>query len=190
MYNLDLFDNHVLSVARDVFLAGCYTGQRYSDYSRIRKEQITEENGRKYIRFKQQKTGEVCVIPVKPELDAILKKYGYTLPKTWEQKINDNIKKVAAKAGILDPVTIKKSKGGMTVESVMRKCDLVKTHTARRSACTNMFLAGIPSISIMKISGHVTETEFLKYIKVSKEETARNLADHDYFRSAPMSIAK
>jgi hypothetical protein len=35
-----------------------------------------------------------------------------------------------------------------------------------------MFKAGIPSISIMKITGHKTETQFMKYIKVSKEENA------------------
>ena len=39
-----------------------------------------------------------------------------------------------------------------------------------------MYLAGIPSIDIMKITGHKTEVDFLKYIKVFKEETAMSLA--------------
>ena len=37
------------------------------------------------------------------------------------------------------------------------KCDLVKTHTARCSGATNMYLAGILTIAIMKITGHKTE---------------------------------
>jgi len=36
-----------------------------------------------------------------------------------------------------------------------------------------MYLAKIPVIDIMKISGHKAEKEFLKYIKVSKLETAQ-----------------
>ena len=44
-----------------------------------------------------------------------------------------------------------------------------------------MYLAGIPVIDIMKISGHKTEKEFMKYIKVSKLETAQNLSRHPYF---------
>jgi hypothetical protein len=58
----------------------------------------------------------------------------------------------------------------------------ISTHTARRSAATNMYLASIPTIDIMKITGHKTETIFLNYIKVSKEETAKNLTNHPYYK--------
>jgi hypothetical protein len=51
-----------------------------------------------------------------------------------------------------------------------------------------MYLAGIPTIDIMKISGHKTEKEFLKYINVSKEETAINLSDHPYFNRAGLKV--
>lgn len=69
------------------------------------------------------------------------------------------------------------------------KNKLIKTHTARRSGCTNMYLRGIAPIDVMKISGHKTEREFLKYIKVTKEETAKNLINHPFFSSATLSIA-
>ena len=48
----------------------------------------------------------------------------------------------------------------------------MKTHTARRSGATNMYLAGIPTIAIMKVTGHKTEREFMKYIKITEEQTA------------------
>ena len=35
-----------------------------------------------------------------------------------------------------------------------------------------MFLKGVPSSLIMGITGHVTEKEFLKYIKVDEEQKA------------------
>jgi hypothetical protein len=45
-----------------------------------------------------------------------------------------------------------------------------------------MYLAGIPTLDIMKITGHKTEREFLKYIRVTKEQTAEFLSNHEYFR--------
>ena len=57
----------------------------------------------------------------------------------------------------------------------------MKTHTARCSGATNMYLAGIPTIAIMKITGHKTEREFMKYIKITEEQTALELMSHPYF---------
>jgi hypothetical protein len=53
-----------------------------------------------------------------------------------------------------------------------------------------MYLAGIPSLKIMKMSGHKSEREFLKYIRVSQEETAVDLSAHSYFTGSPLRIAK
>jgi len=50
------------------------------------------------------------------------------------------------------------------------------SHTARRSGATNMYKQGIPSIDIMKITGHTKESTFMRYIKISKEETAERIA--------------
>lgn len=46
------------------------------------------------------------------------------------------------------------------------------THSARRSFCTNMYLMGVPVLTIMAISGHKTEKSFRTYIKASGEEHA------------------
>lgn len=190
LYEMDLSDKPHWELARDVFLIGCYTAQRFSDYSTIRKEQIQDlENGRKVIRLTQQKTGEPVVIPVRHELEVLLKKYDWTVPKIWEQKLNKYIKEVGGAAKINMKVPIEQYKGGLKVKSTVPKCDLIKTHTARRSGCTNMYLAGISPLDIMKISGHKTEREFLKYIKVTKEETAKNLITHPYFSNPVLKKA-
>lgn len=190
LFELDLSDNKHLSEVRDVFLAGCYTAQRYSDYAKINKSNIKVKDGNKTIELIQKKTGEKCIIPVRPELEVILKRYDYTLPKTFEQKVNDGIKKIGARAKITELIHVEKNRGGMTVKTEVKKCDLIKTHTARRSGCTLMYLAGIPIIDIMKISGHRTPVEFLKYIKIGKEETAVKLASHPYFKGNVLKIAK
>lgn len=190
MYAKDLSDNPVYAKVRDVFLCGVYTAQRYSDYSRINKDMIKEEDGVRYIELIQQKTGEKCLIPMRPELETILSRYDYTLPKTFEQKINLNIKEVGKLCDIKESITIETFRSGLKVKKTTPKYKLIKTHTARRTGCTLMYLAGVQPIDIMKISGHKTEKEFLKYIKVGKKETAMNLARHPYFIGNPLSIAK
>lgn len=191
IYELDLSDKPTLDLARDVFLVGCYTAQRFSDYSGVKKTHCKKlNNGSLVIDLIQKKTGERVIIPIRPELKKLLTKYDWELPKTYEQKVNERIKDVARLAEITEMINVENTKGGFVVKSQVEKCDLVKTHTARRSGCTNMYLAGIPTIDIMKISGHKSEREFLNYIKVTNEETATNLSTHPYFNSPVMKVAK
>ena len=60
----------------------------------------------------------------------------------------------------------------ITIEETM-KWQKLMTHTARRSFCTNMYLMGVPVMTIMAISGHKTEKSFRTYIKASGEEHAQ-----------------
>lgn len=189
--DLDLSNEPHMEVVRDVFLIGCHTAQRYSDYSRINPSHITTTTeGTKVIELKQQKTGIKVVIPISRELDALLSKYQYQTPKTHSQKVNERIKILGGRAGITEPITTSRQKNGFEVMVDVLKCDLIKTHTARRSGATNMYLGGVPTLDIMKITGHKTEREFLKYIKVSKEQTADRLALHPFFNQAPLRVAK
>lgn len=190
LFDLDLSENKLLEITRDVFLCGCYTAQRFSDYSRVNKSNIRTIEGIKVIDLIQQKTGERVVIPIRHELDIILKRYDYTLPKTFEQKINERIKDIGKMAGITELIQYEENRGGLRVKKSVMKCDLIKTHTARRSGCTNMYLAKIQAIDIMKISGHKTEREFLKYIKTGKEDTAIKLGSHSYFVGNTLSVAQ
>lgn len=180
--DLDLSNNRHKDIARDIFLVGCYTAQRFSDYSTINEGNIrTLENGQQVIDLKQQKTGNHVVIPIRPELQSILDKYEDRLPKACEQKVNKFIKEVAREAGITEKIEVSYVENGEKKTHLVDKCDLVKTHTARRSGATNMYLAGIPTIAIMKITGHKTEKEFMKYIKITEEQTAMELMNHPYF---------
>ncbi|PXV61215.1 integrase-like protein [Dysgonomonas alginatilytica] len=174
MYDLDLSNDKVRERARDLFLIGCYTGQRFSDYSRFRPEHIkSTSNGTKVIDIVTKKTKQRVIIPfLFPELDILLKKYNYHSPKAYEQDLNEQIKEVGKRAGITGDIIIAEKKGGKMIETLYKKHDLIKTHTARRSCATNLFKMGYVPLEIMKITGHTSEATFLKYIKVSKEENA------------------
>lgn len=188
IYNKDLKDNPKLDRIRDLFIIGCYTGLRFSDLSQITPANFTNNGTR--LRVKTIKTGEIVVIPLHWTIKEILQKYDNSLPRAISnQKFNEYLKVLGENADIKENVTITKTKGGLSFEKQFKKHDLITVHTARRSFATNMYLAGVPSISIMKITGHTTEKAFLKYIKISQEQNADLLAKHKYFIK-PLKVVK
>ena len=58
---------------------------------------------------------------------------------------------------------------------------MISTHTARRSFCTNMYKKGMPIYDIMHFSGHASEKEFYKYIRIEKEQRAIKIAQSGFF---------
>ncbi len=175
IHDIDLSRNKPLERVRDLFLVGCWTGLRFSDVTRIREENI--EGG--FITMVQSKTNAPVVIPVHPVFEEMWVKYRGKLPTDISnQKFNVHIKEVCKAVGLTDGVLKSITKGGRKVTTRYEKWQLVSSHTARRSFATNLYRSGFPSISIMQITGHKTETAFLKYIKVSKQEHARLLAQH------------
>lgn len=165
------------SKARDIFLIGAFTGLRVSDYARLQEMNISDS-----IRIQTAKTGAKVVIPIHWVVQEILDRGFDFDTKMYDQKINAYIKEVGKAAGICDEVMITRNIGGRTVQEAYKKYELITTHTARRSFATNAYKAGIPSIAIMKITGHTRETTFLRYIKVSEDENAEMLKNHDFFK--------
>ena len=178
LFNLDLSTNKSLENVRDWFILAAYTGLRISDFSRLTKENIIDDT----ITIKTQKTGEEVVIPFHSFVRAILEKYDYAMPKIISnQKFNDYIKTVCEMAELTESVLIERQEGNMTVTTKEPKYNLVSAHTARRSFATNAFLAKVPPIQIMKITGHQTEKVFMTYIKMSGKENADSLKLHPFF---------
>lgn len=133
-----------------------YTGLLYSDLYCLSSENITMDG---IIDVITQKTLDKLFISVHWKVLEILDKYKNDLPKVpSNQKFNDYIKEVAKLAEINDAIYTEKRKGRKTIEKILCKYDLVTAHTARRSFAINVFLEGVPVISIMMITGHKTES--------------------------------
>jgi len=190
IYNLDLSRNTRLDRVRDLFIIGCWTGLRFSDLVQLSKENIIQIDGKDFLKIKTIKTGEQVIIPLHWTIKEILKKYDGNIPRVISnQKMNVYLKELAEKAEITNTERIAKTRGGVRVDTTRKKCELVTVHTARRSFATNIYMADIPTITIMKITGHRTERSFLKYIRITPEENALKLAQHSIW-SAPLRIAK
>ena len=180
LYNLEL--NEGESCVRDSFIVSSYTGLRYSDIARLQQKHLDFDN--KLLTIVTQKTNTLVVIPMHPKVEAIFRKYGNQPPAVQSnQSTNRILKKLCRKAGITNFVSVVETSGGIKHEITHEKCDMVTSHTARRSFATNAYRAGIPSLSIMQITGHSTETSFMKYIRISKEENAIALSKHTFFRA-------
>ena len=206
LYNMKLSGTEEL--VRDVFLIGCFTGQRVSDYGRIEPEWFGKtRNGVRVIRLQQKKTGnKVCVPIVGTQLITLLKKYDYCVPKISDAEIDRTIKDICERLSASIPSLAVKEKtilkkyekhalytnkdGGRKLfeinergECIKHKWAMVASHTARRTCITNMYLAKKPDGSAkytlaerMSVSGHKTESQYIKYIKCSLDEVAEMVA--------------
>lgn len=170
---LDLSANKELETTRDLFIIGCRTGLRFSDFTRLNNQNII--NG--FIEIEQTKTTDKVVIPVHNSVEAILNKYNGVLPTACtNQEFNRRLKEIAKMVDLLNINTsITITKGGKEITANYPKYELVTTHTARRSFATNEYLQGTPILMVMAITGHKTERAFMKYIKVTRRDEAERL---------------
>ena len=162
------------AIARDIFIIGCHTGMRFSDYSRLSSSDISDG----VIHFITQKCKTPVDIPAHPRVLEILNKYGGTLPSITPQKFNVYIKDVCKEAGVNESILVRK--GGQHTRYA--KWELISSHTARRTGLTNMYKAGIPTYRCMMISGHKTEQVFLTYLRITQEENAEFLKENSFFK--------
>lgn len=163
---------------RDLFIIACMTGLRFSDYSKLTEQNFVDN----LIQVKTQKTGTLVLIPQSKYVRNILHKYENRLPKCpCVQHFNKTIKQICRKVGINQPIPYERIIGLERVSIMKEKWELIGSHTGRRSAATNMFMAGIPALRIMMITGHKTEAAFMRYIGLTKEENAATLAGNMFF---------
>ena len=183
---------------RDVFLVGCYTCQRFSDYARLEKENFTTTaKGTKVVRIVQEKTGNDVVIPIlNDNLLHIAAKYGYDIPKINDVILNRYIKQILKELSSTVPSLARKERTLLTMKErekekqglvsferdnkgnvIKPRYELVSSHTARRSGITNLYLSGnFDTYQMMSISGHRDEKTFYEYIKLSSDEVADSIA--------------
>ena len=93
IYNLELTGTR--EIVRDLFYLGYQSGQRFSDYNNLTKDNILVSDGITMLHLFQKKTGNEVYVPVTDgRVMAIFKKYNYRLPMVSEQQLNTYIKQV------------------------------------------------------------------------------------------------
>lgn len=184
LYSSDFSGNPRLNRVRDLFLIGCYTGLRFSDFTELKPGNFKRTaDGKEYIEMMTQKTGAKVTIPVKSEVREILTRYAYQPPKAISnQNFNDYLKEVGQLAGLDEPTLMTRFRNGKRIDETFPKYELMTTHTARRSFATNAYKAGVPVKYIMTVTGHTTEREFYKYVRIRPDEHALLVSDNPFFK--------
>lgn len=184
IYNCS-FEFDYLDNARDWFIIGLRTGLRISDFLCLSKDNVDNDG---FINKTTLKTDYPVIIPIHEQVKAILEKRNGEFPrKISDQKFNEYIKIVSEKAGItemvegarIDKVTVEGEKGKKAnihrkVKKKYPKFELVSSHICRRTFATNLY-GKLDTLTIMKITGHSTEKQFLSYIKITPKEYAEKL---------------
>jgi integrase len=168
---------------KDVFVFGCTVALRFSDLLGLKKSNLRIVNNNWYLLVRSKKTSVDTQISLPDYAIEILKKYpkikgGYLLPRYNITNLNIYVKQLTEKAGLTH--NIGKTRGRRGDNKVIAKdtdkkkatyrfCDLVTTHTMRRTAITTMLCLGMPEQLVRKISGHSPMSkEFFRYVSLAQ----------------------
>ena len=153
---------------RVTFLKACYSGCRYSDVHKLKLASIIEVGYHaidgtvemvKSISYVSQKTNTLTNVPLKSSLVPLLKMEVVT-PSNGQ--MNRILPELCLRAGITAPAEVFKCGKLFTGE----KWEFVRSHTARKSFATNLYIMGCSIRDISKYVGHKDEATTLKnYIR-------------------------
>ncbi len=172
-----------LNNAKEWLIISCYVGQRVSDFMRFTDKMIRVENGKTLIEFTQKKTNKIMTVPLHKKVLNILEKNKGKFPRPIsDQKYNNYIKEVCRLAELNDDIISSKkikleNKQYRNKTKSFKKWELVSSHIGRRSFATN-FYGEIPTTYLMAVTGHKTESTFLKYIGKSNKDLALEIANY------------
>lgn len=124
------------------------------------------------------------MIPIHDYVNEIYQKYnGNLMFGLSPQHFNRYVKMICKKIGFNEDISFTYTRGGKLITETKKKWELISSHTARRSAATNMYLTRRMSLlEIMNITGHTTEKSFFRYIRVTLEALSKQIAGDPYFR--------
>jgi integrase len=154
-----------LSLARNIFVFGSFVGLRISDIKRLKPIHVKVDDNGYHLSIKTQKTGVEVKIPLNSIALSILQKYDFSFPKYSEQSINRNLKIIGGMIGIGE-----------------LRASVLSIHYARHSFARLAYEQGVPSMYIMKVTGHQTEKSFMNYINISLDQAMDEFRKIELFK--------
>ena len=171
-----------LQRVKDIFVTGCTVALRVSDLLKLTGKNIEEAGGRHYLVVHSGKTQARTRVLLPDYIMEIFKKYNRKyktlLPPMANGNLNIQLKVLAEKAGWTDIVAKTRMQRGIAQvrykdkrnKKLHRFCDLVTSHTMRRTAITTMLTLGMPEHLVRKVSGHAANSrEFYRYVNLSQQ---------------------
>lgn len=167
-----------LQKVKDTFVFGCTVALRYSDLMGLTQSNLLWSNGACYLRVRSIKTKTYTQVKLPDYAVHIIKKYHKEyktlLPCISKFNFNKYSKELIEKAGWVEPIGKQREKRGKLREikndgKHYRFCDMISSHTMRRTAITTMLTLGVPEHIVRSISGHAPMSkEFFRYVAIAQ----------------------
>ena len=193
IYNKE-FENSLsdkLKRVKDLFVFGCTVALRVSDLLILKPSNIErtkffdpvsqQVKDRAYLKVVSKKTETFTRVWLPDYIISILNKYSgrknRILPYYHKNILGKFIKELAEKAEWTEPCEKSRHRRGVPIviyrdpakKMHYRFCDLVSTHTMRRTAVTTMLCLGMKEEAVRKISGHAPGSkEFYRYVSFAQ----------------------
>ena len=172
--------------ARDLLLFACFTGMRHSDMRALKIADIKchQFEGIEDVFYaahiRQIKTSQEIVVPLLPEAYAIIKKYegwyeDFALPQTCLQKVNEALKEVGKKAGLIAMQKVELFRGPAKETRYVEKWRVLTTHVGRRTFVTISATKGLPINVVASITGQTPAITMKHYMGVVNAEKFKEL---------------
>ncbi len=159
-----------LEQSKDLFILACLTGLKYGDLLALKPIHIHDDT----IDMEMGKTDNRIKVPLNTIAKQILNKYKNDIPKPKTSiRFNNAIREVTKLAKIDYEIELVHKHGNTKRTEILKKYEMVSSHTGRRSFCTNLFLEGMPAEAIMVFSGHKSVRSFMRYLKIDSEIAAK-----------------
>ncbi|KAA9340146.1 site-specific integrase [Adhaeribacter soli] len=188
------FEHTRHSQVRDVFCFACFTGLRFSDVENLRWEAIKKDQIKVLPVKTRHRDSKPIMIPLNSFAQEILKRYkgkDRPLPVISSQKSNKYLKEVGQILEFKEPVKVLKHKGSSTTEEYVPKHEVLTFHVARKTFITTSLILGMPERVVREFSGHKSEKDFAKYVKLAdtfKEQQMHQAWNEDAFKEKPSKI--
>lgn len=164
LFYLDLSGEPRLEKARDLFLLGCVTGLRYSDYSAITPANIKDNS----ITISTEKMDKAVTIPLNDYSRAIIAKYPNGLPAISNVNLNKYLKEVGIRAKFFEEHEVTTFKSGKKQKHYRPAYQLLTSHTARRTFATQSLQRGMQMAFVMRVTGHRDLRSFMRYVHIAE----------------------
>jgi len=170
-----------LQKTKAIFVFGCTVALRVSDLFNIKFTDIETIGDAKYLPVKTIKTGTRVRIKLPAYAVNIIEEFRTKarnrktiFPPIPRTRFNNQLKMITEAAGWTHETGKQRTKKGVASEislkagkSKYRFCDLVSSHTMRRTAITTMLMMGMKEHVVKQISGHANDSKsFYRYVNL------------------------
>ena len=175
-----------LELTRDRFCFCCATSLRHSDLQILKKADFDNADNPTSFTFVSKKTHDELTIFLNKYSKSIYQKYkdiptkdGLAFPPKSNQKMNDNLKVIAEKLGFTRDITKMQFCGKDRIDETHRLCDVIGTHSARRTFVVHALEMGWSPQLVMTFTGHEDYDTMKPYIAMT-DKTRKKMMDTNF----------